>query len=145
MELNQDFREFIELLNVHKVEYLVVGGYAVGYHGRPRYTGDIDFWVAISKENALNILQVLNSFGFESVGLKEEDFLKEDLIVQLGYEPCRIDILTSIAGVGFKECYERKIVANLEGLIVNFIHINDLKENKLKTGRSKDLGDIENL
>lgn len=74
MELNQDFREFIQLLNAHKVEYLVVGGYAVGYHGRPRYTGDIDFWVAISEENALNILKVLNSFGFESVGLKEEDF-----------------------------------------------------------------------
>lgn len=145
MELNQDFKEFIELLNVHKVEYLVVGGYAVGFHGRPRYTGDIDFWIAISNENATNIMQVLKDFGFESIGVKEKDFLNEDLILQLGYEPCRIDILTSLTGVGFKECFERKVVANLDGLIINFIHLNDLKTNKSKTGRGKDLGDIENL
>ncbi len=145
MELNQDFKEFIELLNVHKVEYLVVGGYAVGYHGRPRYTGDIDFWIAISKENASKILLALKEFGFESIGLEENDFLKEDLVLQLGYEPCRIDILTSLTGVGFKECFDRKVIANLDGLVINFIHVNDLKVNKSKTGRSRDLGDIENL
>ncbi len=145
MELNPDFKEFIELLNVHKVEYLVVGGYAVGFHGRPRYTGDIDFWIAISKENASKIIKVLKEFGFDSIGIIEEDFLREDLILQLGYEPCRIDILTSLTGVGFKECFERKVVADLDGLLVNFIHISDLKENKSKTGRGKDLGDLENL
>src|ERR1700751_2147268 len=100
MELNPDFKEFIELLNVHKVEYLVVGGYAVGFHGRPRYTGDIDFWIAISRENASKIIRVLKEFGFESIGIKEEEFLKEDLVLQLGYEPCRIDILTSLTGIG---------------------------------------------
>lgn len=145
MELNQDFKEFIELLNVHKVEYLVVGGYAVGFYGRPRFTGDIDFWIAISKTNANKILLVLKKFGFESLGIKQEDFLKEDLILQLGYEPCRIDILTSLTGVNFQECYQRKVTADLDGLLINFININDLKVNKSKTGRAKDLGDIENL
>ena len=119
--------------------------YAVGFHGRPTIHWRYWFLDSDSKENAFNILQALNDFGFESIGLNESDFLKEDLILQLGYEPCRIDILTSITGVGFKECFERKVVANLDGLIVNFIHLNDLKENKLKTGRGKDLGDIENL
>jgi hypothetical protein len=145
MELNQDFKEFIVLLNFHKVEYLVVGGYAVGFHGHPRYTGDIDFWIAISDENAERMLLALREFGFGSIDLKKEDFLKENLILQLGYEPCRIDILTSITGVSFKECFERKVIAEMEGLRINFINIKDLKENKSKTGRAKDLGDIENL
>ena len=145
MELNQDFKEFIELLNVHKVEYLVVGGLCGWIPWQTQIHWRYWFLDSDSKENAFNILQALNDFGFESIGLNESDFLKEDLILQLGYEPCRIDILTSITGVGFKECFKRKVVANLDGLIVNFIHLNDLKENKLKTGRGKDLGDIENL
>ncbi|HXA01130.1 MAG TPA: hypothetical protein VNW99_04025, partial [Cytophagaceae bacterium] len=117
---NQDFKEFIELLNVHDVECLVVGGYAVGFYGRPRFTGDIGFWIAISKINADKILLVLKEFGFESIGVREDNFLKEDLILQLGYEPYRIDILTSLTGVDFKKCFERKVIADLDGLRINF-------------------------
>jgi len=90
MELNQDFKEFIELLNNHNVKYMVVGGYAVGYHGHPRFTGDIDFWVAISMDNALKIVAVLNEFGFVNLSLKAEDFTENNVVVQLGYEPNRI-------------------------------------------------------
>ncbi len=145
MELNQDFREFIELLNNNEVEYLVVGGYAVGFHGSPRFTGDIDFWLAISRENASKIMKVLTEFGFSSLDITESDFLNEDLIIQLGYEPVRIDLLTSVTGLNFTECFPRKVEANFSGLKVNFIHLNDLKLNKSKTGRNKDLGDLENL
>lgn len=92
MELNQDFKEFIELLNEHKVEYLVVGGYAVAYHGHPRYTGDIDFWIAISKENAQKVVNALRDFGMGVLALQTEDLIKEDIIIQLGYEPNRIEL-----------------------------------------------------
>ena len=145
MELNQDFKEFIELLNNHNVKYMVVGGYAVGYHGHPRFTGDIDFWVAISMDNALKIVAVLNEFGFGNLSLKAEDFTENNVVVQLGYEPNRIDILTSLSGVQFDECYANSVVADFEGLKIHFIDLKDLKKNKSSTGRAKDLGDIENL
>jgi predicted nucleotidyltransferase len=145
MTLQPDFKEFIELLNAKGVEYMIVGGYAVGFHGRPRYTGDIDFWVAVSKKNANLLKESLDDFGFSSFGIKAEDFEKEDLVLQLGYEPVRIDILTSISGVTFDECYKRKVVAEIDQVLVNFINLEDLKINKASTGRAKDLGDIENL
>ncbi len=145
MELNQDFKEFIQLLNEKQVEYLVVGGYAVAFHGYPRYTGDIDIWVAISKENAEKVIQVLKDFGFGSLAISEEDFLKQDLVIQLGYEPIRIDILTSLTALSFAECYDFAVLANLDDLLVKFINLENLKKNKLATGRQKDLGDIENL
>jgi len=145
MELNQDFKEFIELLNNHNVKYMVGGGYAVGYHGHPRFTGDIDFWVAISMDNALKIVAVLNEFGFGNLSLKAEDFTENNVVVQLGYEPNRIYILTSLSGVQFDECYANSVVADFEGLKIHFIDLKDLKKNKASTGRAKDLGDIENL
>lgn len=145
MELNQDFKEFIQLLNEKQVEYLVVGGYAVAFHGYPRYTGDIDIWVAISKENAEKVMQVLKDFGFGSLAISEEDFLKQDLVIQLGYEPIRIDILTSLTALSFAECYDFAVLANLDDLLVKFINLENLKKNKLATGRQKDLGDVENL
>jgi len=145
MELNQDFKEFIELLNKHKVKYLVVGGYAVGFHGYPRFTGDIDFWIAISNENATKILNVLNEFGFGSLNFKIEDFLETNNIIQLGYEPTRIDILTSISGVEFDNCYQQAVEANFEGLEIKFIDLKNLRINKASSGRPKDLGDLENL
>ncbi|QKZ14782.1 nucleotidyltransferase [Spirosoma sp. KUDC1026] len=145
LSLNQDFREFIELLNVHEVEYLVVGGYAVAFHGRPRFTGDIDLWIAISTNNAKRVIQVLEDFGFASIGLTTIDLQQEDIVIQLGYEPNRIDILTSVTGLTFDVCFSRSVKANLDGLLVNFIHINDLKINKAATGRGKDIGDLENL
>ncbi len=145
LDLNPDFKEFIELLNAHEVEYLVVGGYAVAFHGRPRFTGDIDFWIAISSVNASRIRHVLDEFGFSSLPLTAADFQGPDLVIQLGYEPNRIDILTSVTGLTFDECYARSVKADLKGLLVNFIHLNDLKVNKAATGRGKDIGDLENL
>ena len=103
--LNNDFKEFIQLLNVHSVRYLVVGGYAVAFHGHPRYTKDIDIWILLDKTNAKKMLDVLNVFGFSSLGLTEDDFLKKDNIIQLGNPPNRIDILTDLSGVIFDECY----------------------------------------
>lgn len=145
MELNQDFKEFIELLNVNEVEYLVVGGYAVGFHGHPRYTGDIDFWVAISRENAEKIIVVLRDFGMGVLELQAEDFMKEDMIIQIGYEPNRIDILTSVTGISFEECYSQKVRAEFDDITVDFLDIRNLKINKAASGRGKDLGDLENL
>lgn len=145
MQLNQDFREFIELLNAKKVEYIIVGGYAVGFHGYPRYTGDIDVWIAVSNANAEKMIEVLREFGFTGLNITTNDFLKDDLIIQLGYEPVRIDILTSVTGLQFADCFEHCVIANFEGLPINFLDLDNLKKNKLATGRQKDLGDIENL
>lgn len=145
LDLHQDFREFVELLNIHEVEYLVVGGYAVAYYGHPRFTGDIDFWIAISAENAKKVIQVLHDFGFAASGLQQPDLMQENIVIQLGYEPVRIDILTSVTGLSFDDCFSRSIKADLEGLLVNFVHLNDLKINKASTGRVKDLGDLEYL
>lgn len=145
MELNPDFKEFIELLNSNNVEYIVVGGYAVGFHGHPRYTGDIDFWIAISNENALKVIKVLNEFGFGHISIQIEDLMNDDLIIQLGYEPNRIDILTSVTGLNFQECFEQRIIANFDEFFVNFLDLRNLRKNKASTGRAKDLGDLENL
>ena len=142
---SQDFREFVELLIKHNVEYLIVGGYAVGIHGHPRYTGDLDIWLNPTKINADKIVRCVNEFGFGSFNLKSEDFTKEGNVIQLGYPPLRIDLLTEIDGVTFKECYLNKKEVEIEELIVNFIGYQDLLKNKKETGRLKDLDDIDNL
>ena len=140
-----DYKEFIQSLNDNSVDYLVVGGYAVALHGYPRYTKDIDIWIESSQENATRLLKALEQFGFGSVGLKVEDFLEPDQVVQLGYPPNRIDLLTSLAGVAFQNCYNAKMAVDIEGLIVNFIDIESLKKNKKASGRLQDLADVENL
>ena len=145
MALNQDFKEFIQSLNDNDVRYLVVGGYAVAQHGHPRYTKDIDIWVEMSAENAVQVIKALAQFGFASLGLTETDFLEPDQIIQLGYPPSRIDILTTLSGVEFSECYSSHVVAELEGVSVNFIDLENLKKNKKATGRHQDLADLENL
>jgi predicted nucleotidyltransferase len=145
MILQPDFKEFIALLNSKSVEYLIVGGYAVGFHGRPRYTGDMDFWINNSPENAQLIKESLDVFGFASFNIKASEFEKENLVFQLGHEPVRIDILTTISGVDFKDCYRRKVSALIDGVTIPFINIADLKINKASTGRAKDLGDLESL
>jgi hypothetical protein len=145
MELSNDFKEFIELLNVNKVKYLVVGGYAVGFHGHPRYTKDIDLWVLMKPDNALNIIKSVKEFGFESLGLEEEDFLNSDNIIQLGFPPNRIDLLTEIAGVEFESCYSNKLTIEFEGVTIPFISLNDLIKNKQTSGRLQDLADAEKL
>lgn len=142
---SQDFREFVELLISHEAEYLIVGGYAVGFHGHPRYTGDLDIWLNPTRENAEKVLACVNEFGFASYGLTRNDFMKEGNIVQLGYPPLRIDLLTHIDGVTFSECYENKAQVEIEGLLVNFIGYDDLLKNKKESGRLRDLDDIDNL
>lgn len=142
---SQDFKEFIQFLNDNEVHYLVVGGYAVALHGYPRYTKDIDIWIESSLDNADRLLKALNQFGFGLVGLKIEDFLEPDQIIQLGYPPNRIDLLTSLVGVEFESCYESRIMVTIEDMLVNFIDIANLKKNKKASGRLQDLADVENL
>ncbi|MBI5606191.1 MAG: hypothetical protein HY879_22895 [Deltaproteobacteria bacterium] len=143
--LNKDFNEFIKLLNEHKVKYLVVGGYAVAFHGHPRYTKDLDVWIESSPANSRNLLKALDRFGFGSLDLTVEDFLVPDHIIQLGYPPNRIDLLTSAAGLDFEDCYASKVVTTIHGLQIDFVDIENLKKNKRSTGRAQDLADMENL
>jgi hypothetical protein len=142
--LDQDFKEFIELLNAHKVRYMVVGGYAVAYHGYLRYTGDIDVWVEVSPENAALLVQVMHDFGFGSM-YKEDDFLAPGGIIQLGVAPVRIDILNEVDGVAFADCYAACEASTWDGVVVNFISLADLRKNKSSTGRRKDAADLRNL
>jgi hypothetical protein len=144
-QLNQDFLEFIELLEEEKVDYLVIGGYAVGLHGFPRYTGDIDFFVAISAENAGKILRVFDQFGFGGIGLTLGDFLEKDFVVEIGREPRKIQVLTGIDGVRFNECFARRVEVPVRGMTVKFIGKDDLIRNKSASGRPKDLIDLEEL
>ena len=144
-QLNQDFREFIGLLESENVEYLIVGGYAVGLHGFPRYTGDIDFFVAINPSNAKKLLQVFDQFGLGEIGLGLEDFLEENFVVEIGREPRKIQILTGIDGVSFNDCYPRRIELIDDGLKLRFIGKRDLIVNKAASARPKDLIDLEQL
>lgn len=143
--LSKDFKEFIELLNEHNVKYLVVGGYAVAFHGYPRYTKDLDVWIELSPDNADNVLKALEEFGFGSLGLKPEDFLEGGQIIQLGYPPNRIDILMTLKEIEFEECYRARVEVDIQGLKINFIDLENLKHNKRATGRTQDLADAENL
>ena len=145
MKLSQDFQDLLVLLNQHSVRYLVVGGYATSIHAVPRYTKDIDIWVERSPENAKALLAALHAFGFGSLGLTADDFQTDDTIVQLGYEPNRVDLLTSLKGVEFASCYERRLEAEVEGIQVPFIASPDLISNKTAVGRSQDIADIEQL
>jgi predicted nucleotidyltransferase len=145
MELDKDFKEFIELLNEYKVKYLVIGGYAVNFHGYPRYTKDIDFWLWMTKENIQNLIQAIRQFGFGSLDLEIKDFLTPENIIQLGFEPYRIDLLVAVDGVDFEECYKRRTEAQLDGTDVNFLSLQDLITAKKKTGRLQDLADAEQL
>jgi predicted nucleotidyltransferase len=143
--LNQDFKEFIQSLNDNHVRYLVVGGYAVAFHGHPRYTKDIDIWIEMNPENATQVVKALDQFGFGSLGLKEADFLVPDQIIQLGYPPNRIDLLSTLPGVDFATCYALRVQVEVDKVLVNFIDLENLKKNKKASGRHQDLADLENL
>jgi predicted nucleotidyltransferase len=145
MELDKDFREFIELLNEHKVKYLIIGGYAVNFHGYPRYTKDIDFWLWMTAENIENLIIAIKQFGFGSLNLEVNDFMTPENIIQLGYEPYRIDLLVDVEGVDFQECFARRIESELDGTDVNFLSLQDLITAKKKAGRLQDLADAEQL
>ncbi len=143
--INNDFKQFIELLNKNRVKYLVVGGYALAFHGFPRYTKDIDFWVWVNEENAKNILNTLKEFGFSSLDLKTDDFLSPGYVVQLGHPPGRIDLLTSVTGLDFEECYKSRVHIGIQNITIDFIDLENFKKNKKAVGRLQDLADLENL
>ena len=145
MKLERDLREFIELLNAHEVRYLVVGAHAVAFHGRPRYTADIDFFVDSSPENAQRISDTLQEFGLVDIEVCSADFTASDLVIQLGVEPNRVDIMTSISGVQFDEAWKSRAAGELDGLPVQFISKELLKRNKAAVGRKQDLADLDYL
>ncbi|MBU2053740.1 MAG: hypothetical protein KJ936_00930 [Proteobacteria bacterium] len=145
IELHQDFKEFLRLLNSHQVEYLLVGGYAVGHHGYPRATGDMDVWIAVNESNAEKMVSVLSDFGMPKKALSKKLFLEKDKIIRMGVPPVRIEIITGASGVDFAECYSRRESIDIDGVTVNIISLNDLRTNKKATGRHKDLEDLEHL
>ncbi len=145
IELPQDFKEFLKLLNEKEIKYLLIGGYAVGYHGYPRATNDMDIWIAIDLKNAERMVEVLQEFGFNLPELNPQLFLKENAIIRMGIPPMRLKITTGISGVEFKECYSSKIVDVIDVIKINIIDLRHLKINKKAAGRLKDLADLENL
>ena len=145
MEIQQDFRDLLELFNAHKVEFIIVGGYALAFHGAPRYTGDIDIYVKPDAENAKRIMSALAEFGFGSVGLSAEDFEKPGQVVQLGVPPVRIDIITSIKGVSWNEAFSHRAPGKYGDIQVHYIGREQFIKNKRSVGRKKDLADLEAL
>jgi hypothetical protein len=145
MKLERDRREFIALLNARDVRYVIVGAFALAHHGRPRYTGDIDFFVEPSPENAEKLNRVLQQFGFANIGVEQEDFTVEDQVVQLGVDPERMDLMTSISGVTFEEAWNTREYGSLDGLQVPYISKELLKRNKAAVGRKQDLADLDHL
>lgn len=143
-QLPEDFKDLLKLLNLHEVKYLLIGGYAVSYHGYIRTTDDIDFFIGISEENAEKINNVLIDFGFQG-GVDKNLFLTKENIVRLGAPPLRVELLTSISGISFEECWENRVLDKIEGVSVPIISLRDLIKNKSSTGRTKDLADIEHL
>ena len=143
--LNKHFQEFLGLLEKHKVEYVVVGGYAVGGHGFPRYTGDLDVFVAIGRENADRLLKVFDEFGFASLNLKTGDFLEPDTVIEIGREPMKIQVLTGIDGISFERCRSDRILVNVSGLQIPFIGFDSLLANKAASPRNRDRIDLEEL
>lgn len=145
IRLPPDFKEFLRLLNVKEVEYLLIGGYAVGYHGYPRATGDMDVWVGSRRENAERLVGALRDFGFDLPELSPELFLQQERIVRMGVPPFRIELLTTISGVDFDECRAERVVDVIDGVEVSLINLEHLKENKKASGRPKDANDLGNL
>lgn len=145
MVIEKDFREFIQLLNENEVKYLIIGGYAVAFHGYPRYTKDLDFWVWAEPSNAELLLKTIQDFGLATLNLSIEDLTDPDNVIQLGYEPNRIDLIVQLDGLDFEACYTRRIDMQLDEISVHFIGLEDLIENKMSTGRLQDKADANNL
>ena len=145
MKLHKDSREFIALLNSHKVDYVIVGAFALAFHGRPRYTGDLDILVRCSEGNAAKIEQALEGFGSGGAGVTAADFLIANQVVQLGRPPHRIDLITSLTGVEFAEIWESRIESDLDGLPVSFIAPAPFVKNKKAVNRPQDRADLEAL
>ena len=145
MEIPEDFSELLKSLNSNRVEYLIVGGYALGYHGAPRYTGDLDLFVGTDFENATALIQSIDDFGFGSLGLEKKDFTEPGNVIQIGHPPIRVDFLTQISGVDWTEAWENRIATTLAGIPVHVISKEHLMRNKKAIGRPVDLGDVDRL
>jgi hypothetical protein len=145
MRLNEDWRQFIELLNSQGVEYLIVGGLAISFHAEPRFTGDLDVLVRPSPDNAAKVLEAIRAFGLGTLGVTAEDLQQEDQIIQFGYRPRRIGIVTSITAVPFDEAWASRVPAKLDGIPVHFIGREALIRNKRAVGRERDLADLKML
>lgn len=145
MLVTDDFKEFLQLLNAHNVRFLLVGGYAVGFHGYPRLTQDMDIFYEITAENARAVRAALDAFGFKSLGLTERDFLKEGQVIQLGHPPNRIDLINTITAVSFRTAWRSRVKGDYGGVVVYFIGRVPLSRNKRATGRDKDLVDVRHL
>jgi len=145
MNLEKDFEDFVRLLNEYHVDYMIVGGYALAFHGKPRHTGELDIWIAISDTNAGKMQLVIDDFGMASLGLKKADFLQAGIITQIGYPPLRIDILNEIDGISFEEASLNKATIDIDGLAVKYIGLDDLIKNKLASGRHQDISDVVTL
>jgi hypothetical protein len=145
METQPDFRELLALFNVHHIEYLIVGGYALAFHGAPRFTGDLDIYVNPDATNAQRILTALKAFGFGSVGLTRSDFERPDQVVQLGVPPVRIDLITSITGVSWDEAWTGRVTGRYGDTPVYYIGRSQFVANKRAIGRTKDMADLEML
>ncbi|MFN0200253.1 MAG: DUF6036 family nucleotidyltransferase [Bacteroidia bacterium] len=145
--INADFLDFICILNAKEVEYLIVGGYAVSFHGYPRYTGDLDIWIKVSEENAIKMMSALNDFGINVPNLSVADFLRTDEMAGIffGREPQRIDIINVVDGINFEACYEQKEIFVYNDITIPYLNFEDLKINKLSSGRAKDKADIKEL
>ncbi len=145
MEVQPDFRELLALLNAHRVDYVIVGAHAWAYHGAPRYTGDLDIYVRPDVENARRVMTALTGFGFGATGLRESDFSVSDKVIQLGYPPVRIDLVTSLTGVSWEEVSAHKLAGKYGDLPVQYIGRQEFVANKRACGRKKDLADLEAL
>ena len=145
MALTQDFKEFIALLNENDVRYLIVGGYAVAFHGHPRYTKDLDIWIDPAAENIEKLLETLKQFGFGSLGLNAEDFEDPEDMIQLGLPPNRIYLFTGLKGVIFDSCYETRVDVEINDMTVHVINLPNLRQNKKATGRPQDIADLSHL
>src|SRR5262245_30979262 len=145
LRLPDDFREFLKLCAQKRVKCLVIGGYAVHYHGYPRSTGDMDIWIELSHANAARIVGVFHAFGYRAPDLHEELFLEKGAIVRMGNPPLRLEIVNEISGVTFAKCYAARNRVIIDGIRVNLINLRDLKRNKRAAGRQKDLNDLEHL
>jgi hypothetical protein len=145
VDLNRDFQEFLKSFVQHDVRFLIIGGYALAAHGHPRYTKDLDVWVWPDPANADRILGALDEFGFGSLGLEASDFLEPGVIIQLGREPQRIDLLTFASGLEFRPAFENRVLVEIGGVEVPFLSVDDLRTNKSATGRLRDLADVEDL
>ena len=145
MEVQKDFRDLLELLNDHEADFMIVGGYALAFHGAPRFTGDIDIFVKPDPENAKRVLDALADFGFLSLDLGLDDFQNPNKVVQLGVPPVRIDLITSLSGVTWEEAEASKEAGEFGDIPVHYIGKTQYIANKRAAGRKKDLADVEAL